>query len=137
MAGNKNSGRKEFAPTDDEREKVRVLKAGGMSNEAIAEAIGISEPTLRKHFPSELDRGTAKVRADLLMARYRSAMGGNVSAQTKMLELVGASVAGGKIKDREKAAPRVGKKEAQQQAAENVDGKFAPPAGPKLVVSNA
>lgn len=137
MAGNKNSGRKEFAPTDDEREKVRVLKAGGMSNEAIAEAIGVSEPTLRKHFPSELDRGTAKVRADLLMARYRSAMGGNVSAQTKMLELVGASAAGAKIKEREKVAPKVGKKEAQQQAAENVDGKFAPPAGPKLVVSNA
>src|SRR5690349_11492477 len=137
MAGNKNSGRKEFAPTDDGREKVRVLKAGGMSNEAIAEAIGISEPTLRKHFPSELDRGTAKVRADLLMARYRSAMGGNVSAQTKMLELVGASAAGAKLKEREKAPPKVGKKEQQQAAAESVEGKFAPPAGPKLVVSNA
>ena len=39
MAGNKNSGRPEYVPTDDEREKVRVLKAGGMSNEAIAEAV--------------------------------------------------------------------------------------------------
>lgn len=137
MAGNKNSGRPEFAPTDDDREKVRVLKAGGMSNEAIAEAIGISEPTLRKHFPSELDRGGAKVTADLLMARYRSAMGGNVSAQTKMLELVDASSPGAKVKAREVAAVKLGKKEVQQQAAENVAGKFAPPSGPKLVVSNA
>lgn len=138
MAGNKNSGRPEYRPTDDEREKARVLKAGGMTNEAIAEAIGISEPTLRKHFSSELDRGTAKVRADLLMARYRSAMGGNVSAQTKMLELVGASAAEGRMKDRERAAPKPGKKEVQRQAAESVAGagKFAPPTGPKLVVSN-
>ena len=55
MAGNKNSGRPEFAPTDEDREKVRVLKAGGMTNEAIAEVIGVSEPTLRKHFSYELD----------------------------------------------------------------------------------
>lgn len=144
MAGNKNSGRRKYAPTDDEREKVRVLKAGGMTNEAIAEAIGISEPTLRLHFPSELDRGAAKVRADVLMARYRSAMGGNVSAQTKMLDLVAAVAAGEKLKGRE--APegaqtparrvRLGKKAEQQQAAESVEGKFAPPAGPKLVVNN-
>lgn len=93
MAGNKNWGRPEYAPTDDEREKVRVLKASGMSQEAIAEAIGISVPTLAKHFTSELDRGTAKVRADLLMARYRSAMGGNVAAQNKMIEQVGAAAA--------------------------------------------
>lgn len=134
MAGNKNSGRHEYAPTDDEREKVRVLKAGGMSSEGIAEAIGISEPTLRKHFSSELDRATAKVRADLLMARYRSAMGGNVAAQNKMIEQVGAAQA------QEKRAPvktpKLGKKEEQKIAAKAVGGKFAPPSPPKLVVDN-
>lgn len=147
MAGNQNSGRRAYKPSDEEREKVRVLKAGGMTNEAIATAIGLTIPTLTKHFSVELDCGTAKVRADLLMARYRSAMGGNVSAQTKMLELVGASAAGDKLKEREGAsvasaasqarAPKLGKKEVQQQAAENVEGKFAPPSGPKLVVSNS
>jgi predicted transcriptional regulator len=134
MAGNKNSGRHEYAPTDEEREKVRVLKAGGMSNEGIAEAIGFSEPTLRKHFSSELDRATAKVRADLLMARYRSAMGGNVAAQNKMIEQVGAAQA------QEKRAPaklqKLGKKEEQKIAAKAVGGKFAPPSPPKLVVDN-
>lgn len=133
MAGNKNSGRPEYAATVEEREKVRVLKAGGMSNEAIAEAIGISEPTLRKHFLSELDRGSAKVRADLLMARYRSAMGGNVAAQNKMIEQVAASQA------QEKRSPKpekMGKKQEQKVAAQNVGGRFAPPTAPKLVVSN-
>lgn len=136
MAGNKNSGRPEFAPTDEDREKVRVLKAGGMSNEAIAEVIGISEPTLRKHFSSELDRATAKVRAELLMARYRSAMGGNVSAQNKMIEQVSANAAQEKRAPKEAKPPKLGKKEEQKIAAQNIGGKFAPPSPPKLVVDN-
>lgn len=137
MAGNKNSGRPEFAPTDEDREKVRVLKAGGMSNEAIAEVIGISEPTLRKHFSSELDRATAKVRAELLMARYRSAMGGNVSAQNKMIEQVSATAAQRKVSpEKEDRKPKLGKKEEQKIAAQNIGGKFAPPSPPKLVVDN-
>lgn len=137
MAGNKNSGRSEFAPTDEDREKVRVLKAGGMSNVGIADVIGISEPTLRKHFSSELDRATAKVRAELLMARYRSAMGGNVSAQNKMIEQVSAIDAQNKrAPETPEKKPKLGKKEELRQAAENIDGKFAPPVGPKLVVNN-
>jgi predicted ArsR family transcriptional regulator len=136
MAGNKNSGRLEFKPTDDQRTTVRVLKAGGMTNEAVAEVIGISEPTLRKHFASEIDLATAKVRAEMLMARYNAAKGGNVQAQNKMLELVGAASADAKIKDRERRTPALGKKEQQQAAAENVGGKFAPPAGPRLAVNN-
>ena len=137
MAGNKNSGRSEFAPTDEDREKVRVLKAGGMSNVGIADVIGISEPTLRKHFSLELDRATAKVRAELLMARYRSAMGGNVSAQNKMIEQVAAIDAQNKrAPEKTEKKPKLGKKEELRQAAENIDGKFAPPVGPKLVVNN-
>ena len=137
MASRKAPGRPEYEPTVEEREKVRVLKAGGMSNVAICEAMGLNDRTLTKHFNTELERGTAKVKADLLMARYRSAMGGNVSAQTKMLDLVGASAAGAKVKEREARLPKLGKKEQQQAAAENVGGRFAPPPGPKLVVSNA
>lgn len=136
MAGNKNSGRPPYEPTDEDREKVRVLKAGGMSNEAIAEVVGISEPTLRKHFSSDLEIGGAKVAAEVLMARYRSALGGNVSAQNKMLEQIGAATAAGKVKQREAKAPKLGKKQEQQQAAEKVGGKFSVPLPPKLVVDN-
>nr|WP_312970726.1 hypothetical protein [Brucella intermedia] len=108
-----------------------------MTNEAIAEVIGVSEPTLRKHFSYELDIATAKVRADLLMARYRAAMGGNVQAQNKMIEQVSANAAQRKIAaEKEEKKPKLGKKEEQKLAAENVEGAFAPPAGPKLVVNN-
>lgn len=134
MAGNENSGRPPYAPSDEEREKVRVLKAGGMSNEAIAECIGISEPTLRKHFHSELDRGGARVKADVLMARYRSAMGGNVQAQNKLIEQFAAVDAQDR---RSPKQPRLGKKEMQKAAAEAVAaGRYAPPTAPKLVVNN-
>lgn len=114
MAEKKARGRPEFVVTDEDREKVRVLKAGGMSNEAIAEAIGISEPTLRKHFSLDLEVGAAKVTADVLMARYRSAMGGNVSAQNKWLEAAGAIPP----KPRKVKEKPVGKKEAAQAEAE-------------------
>ena len=146
MAGNKNSGRRPYAPTEEDREKVRVLKAGGMSDDAVATALGISAPTLRKHFSYELDVGTAKTRAELLLALHRSAMGGNVAAQKKALELVTAAAAGDAIRGRETPSatssggsrmPKLGKKEEQQQAAENVEGKFAPPSGPRLAVNNS
>ena len=134
MAGNKNSGRPPYQPTDEEREKVRVLKAGGMSNEAIAAALGISEPTLTKYFSSDIEVGAAKVTAEIMMARYNSAKAGNVAAQNKVLELAGAVRAQEK---RAPAEPKPGKKEERQAAAERVKGKFAPPEPPKLVVNNA
>ncbi len=146
MAGNKNSGRRPFQPSEEDREKVRVLKAGGMTNDAVATAIGISVPTLTKHFAHELDVGTAKTRAELLLALHRSAMGGNVAAQKKALELVTAAAASDALKDREQpsAGPaeapvaKKGKKELQQEAAETVagSGRFAPPSGPRLAVNN-
>lgn len=140
MAGNKNSGRPEFVPTDDQRETVRVLKAGGMSQEAIAEVVGVSVPTLTKHFSSELDRATAKVRADVLMARYRSAMGGNVSAQNRMLDLVGAVDANEQVRSRRQGAEKavkLGKKEqAKVDAGKAATGRLAVRQPPRLVADN-
>lgn len=115
MAEKKGRGRPEFVVTDDDREKARVLKAGGMSNEAIAEAIGISEPTLRKYFSLDLEIGAAKVTADVLMARYKAAVGGNVSAQNKWLDAVGALPA---KRTKAKGEPKPGKKEIAQAEAE-------------------
>jgi DNA-binding CsgD family transcriptional regulator len=132
MAGNKNSGRRSYVPTDEEREKVRVLKAGAMSNEAIAVAIGISEPTLSKHFSSDLEIGAAKVTAEILIARYNSAKAGNVAAQNKLLELAGAVRAQDK---RTRAPKKMGKKEEQQMAAEKATARFAVREPPKLVHS--
>lgn len=46
-----------YKPTDADRNTVRIMAAAGVSQEDIATCIGtkgISEPTLRKHFPREL-----------------------------------------------------------------------------------
>jgi hypothetical protein len=115
MTVKKGRGRPSFVATDEDREKVRVLKAGGMSIAAIAEAVGISEPTLRKCFFSDLEIGAAKVTADVLMARYRAAIGGNVSAQNKLLDQLGAVPPKAR---REPSAPKLGKKEMLQAEAE-------------------
>ena len=114
MTEQKVRGRPEHEPQDSDRLKVRVLKAGGMSNEAIAEAIGISEPTLRKHYFLDIEVGAARVTAEIMMARYRAAMGGNVTAQNKLLEVIGT------VPSRRGRAPRepaLGKKEQAQADA--------------------
>lgn len=137
MAGNENSGRKEFEPTDEQREMVMVLRASGVSVLPIADAIGISEPTLRKHFALELERATIDIKAKVLMARFHAAMKGNVNAQNRMLETVSAHDANRKLNpEKEAKAPKLGKKEQQLLDAQNVAPKFAPPSAPKLVVNN-
>ena len=126
-------GRPLYVASNEDREKVRVLKASGMTNDAIAEAVGISIPTLTKHFAVDLDCGTAKVRAEVLMARWNAAKGGNVSAQNRMLDDLKARQV---HEERAKVPPKLGKKEQQQIAAQQAGARFAPPAPPKLVVSN-
>ena len=114
-AEKKTRGRPEFVVTDEDRQKVRVLKAGGMSNEALAEAMNISEPTLRKYFSLDLEVGAAKVTAEMLMARYKAGIGCNVTAQNKWLDATGA------IPPKPRQAvkpPKLGKKEIATAEAE-------------------
>jgi predicted ArsR family transcriptional regulator len=111
-------GRPEFVPTDDDRERVQVLKAQGMSNEAIAAALDIHQQTLVKHFSIELECAVAKKTADVMMARYRSAMGGSVPAQNKFLELAGA-MPPSKLKPKAPRAPKLGKKEVAIEEAQH------------------
>jgi len=116
MADRKRRGRPEYAPTDEDREKVQVLRAQGMSQEAIAAALDIHHETLRKHFSVELEVAVAKKTADVMMARYRSAMGGSVPAQNKFLEMAGAVP---QPPRKSAKPPKVGKKEAAQAEAES------------------
>lgn len=111
-------GRPPYEPTTEEREKVRVLKAGGMRDAAIAVAIGISVPTLTKYYSLELEEGGAKVQADVLMARYRAAMGGNVTAQNKLIEQIGLTPPRPVGRPRSDKAEPIGKKQAADDAAQ-------------------
>jgi len=114
MTAKKGRGRPEYVPTDEDREKVQVLRAQGMAKEAIAAAIGIHHETLTKHFSVDLEIAVAKKTADMMMARYRSGMGGNVSAQNKFLELAGALPP---KSTRPPKTPTRGKKEVQAEEA--------------------
>ena len=111
-------GRPEFVPRLDDHEKVQVLRAQGMSLNAIATAIDIHPETLRKHFAGDLEVAVAKRTAAVLMARYRAATGGNVAAQNKFLELAGAVPP--KLKRKAKPA-RLGKKEQAALDARTAD----------------
>ena len=82
-----------------------------MSLASIAVAIDIHPQTLRRHFSEDLEVAVAKRTAAVMVARYRAAIGGNVAAQTKFLELAGAVPP----KPKRKAKPaKLGKKEQAQ-----------------------
>lgn len=75
------------------REKVAIAVGGGMRHEEIAEALGISAPTLRKHFDAELSRVAHTKRLEALVALQKSAKKGNVSAIRAYLNLVPTTTA--------------------------------------------
>lgn len=122
MTAGKKRGRPEFVPTDEQRERVQILRAQGMSQEAIAASLDIHKETLVRHFSVDLDVAVAKKTAEVMMARFRSAIGGSVPAQNKFLELAGAMPVKPK---RAPAQPKPGKKEQADAEA------TAPPADPE------
>ena len=113
------SGRPPHIPTDDTRDEVAILLAGGMPPWQVAQAIGIAESTLRDHYAEQLDRGRARKRADMIVALHRTGIAGNVSAQKAYLamdaELDDPPPAGAKP-----VAP-IGKKAAAFAAAETAE----------------
>ena len=54
--------RKVFLATDEIRERVQSLAGRGVRQEDIAKIIECDAKTLRKHFRSDLDRGTAEAK---------------------------------------------------------------------------
>jgi hypothetical protein len=100
-------GRPPYEPSQETREKVEILIAGGESEEDIARVVGLSRTTLRQHFAEELATGRAKRRADVLIAQYRTAVAGNASAQDKFLKKSDLPV----FQPQAPKEPKLGKKE--------------------------
>lgn len=68
-------------PTDEQRKRVKMLAAVGVSHEDIARQIGIRSPkTLREHYREELDRGVVEANATVAGVLYNKAVGGDVGA---------------------------------------------------------
>ncbi|MBT9495362.1 MAG: hypothetical protein IV107_24075 [Paucibacter sp.] len=98
-----------------------------MSEDAIALALGITRPTLAKHFMVELTAGAAVKKMEALDALFAQVKKGNVTA-IKAVLLLGDAIdprpkagagagAGEQAASVPASAGRLGKKEAQQVAA--------------------
>lgn len=127
-------GRPEHVPTQQNRNRVSLLVALGWSNSRIADALFVTQPTLRKHYFSELkyrdvarDRLVAQVGVKLL----DGVNAGNVSAirefqkylERNDLMLYGQTRQPPKSPQPEKASKpeKVGKKAAELAAAHQPD----------------
>jgi len=84
-------GRPPFIWTLENSNTIKVLLALGWTNERIANAIGCSQPTLRKVFYRELrlrDRARDALRARMVTRTIDLAMSGNVGAMKLARDMV-------------------------------------------------
>jgi transcriptional regulator with XRE-family HTH domain len=132
-------GRPSHKPTHYQRERVMRLRADGWSLERIARVIGLDVQTLAKHYGDELEHG-ADIKTDALLEwAERGAKKGNAANIKWLSERYQAARADEQLRGRasgppaeEPKAPKLGKKEQQQEAANAVKGKYATPPAPKL-----
>jgi hypothetical protein len=133
-ANHGGKGRPPHIPTTENRNRVNMLLACGWSNERIAGALRVTEPTLRKHYFSELKhRAVARDRlnAALLMKGYEGVQGGSATAIRLFMQLVerndlmqyGQTLQPRRTEKLEKPAKaeKVGKKAAAIAAAQQPD----------------
>jgi transcriptional regulator with XRE-family HTH domain len=116
-------GRKKMRINKELRDRVAMLRASGMTQEQIADAIGCSVPTLAQYFSLELNEGKAAKRAEMIETLWNAGIAGNVTAMKAWLALNDRDTSPKAI-TRPRAEPKLGKKE---QAL--VDAKAAPHSG--------
>lgn len=137
------AGRPPHERTRETSNRVLLLFARGASPKEAATALGITVPTLRKHYFSEVERREA---AGLMMegtqlARLNAAAeAGNVAAEKELLKALErgrvrslSDSLASRAEPKAPRAPKLGKKEERKLAAEQVAGKFAPPPAPTLL----
>jgi hypothetical protein len=68
-------GRKQFQPTDAQREIVMLAAGVGIPHDRIARSIGCGERTIEKHFVDELKRGSAQANLKVGGSLFKMATG--------------------------------------------------------------
>lgn len=137
-----DAGRPSHEPTDEIRNKIMLLFALGWIKETVAEAIGLSMPTFRKYYFSEIklqDIALLRVKGRHVERLWSKAETGDVGAMKeigKMLDRIeltdlAEQVRASGFDDRPKHA-KLGKKEQQRVAASEVKGLYAPRSGPRV-----
>ncbi len=79
-------GPPEHKPTKESRNKIMLLIAIGRKPNEMAAALNITEPTLRKHYFSELkhrDEGRFRLEGQMLLRLLRTGRGGETSAPSR------------------------------------------------------
>jgi hypothetical protein len=147
VAREEGRGRPEHQWTRENSNKVLIAFAMRRSVKEAATAIGVSVPTLRKHYFSEVaKRDAAELRMEMTqLARLNtSAEGGNVAAEKELLKrlekarlrALSQSVASQEPAPQRSQPPvRKGKKEQAIEAAAQIEGIFAPPAPPSRLMN--
>jgi len=122
------AGRPEHEATAENRNKVMMMLAFKMTNAEIGKALGVSQPTLRKHYLQELGQRRAallQLKATRWSVLYQKAIVEQDTSAIKELgreidkhDLVELSAAFGRAKPEKKQ--RLGKKEQAQVDAQAV-----------------
>lgn len=119
-------GRPPHTPDDRKRIKVRLMMAVGRKDEEIAQALGITMPTLRKHYRQELKEREAsrfRVEGTQLLKLYEGVEEGNVAANRELSRKLERAVLADQDAARRHAAtlrqPKLGKKEQALADARN------------------
>lgn len=68
-------GRPAFTPSTEQRKEVELMGRYGIPHEDIAVAVGLSLPTLYKHFRLELDVALVKANAKVAESIFMQAVG--------------------------------------------------------------
>lgn len=83
----RDAGRPEHVATEENRNKIMMLLVFGRTNAEIAKAIGVSQPTLRKHYLQQLQqRKVARLQLDAtrFAAIYGKVLAGDVGASKEL-----------------------------------------------------
>lgn len=138
-------GRPEHKWTRANSNKVLLAFARGLDVKGAATAIGVSVPTLRKHYFAEVaKRDVAKLRMEMTqLARLNSAAeAGNVAAEKelgKRLEKATQADTAERVANRGRngapAPKKLGKKEEATAAAHGLGGKYAPRPAPARLIN--
>lgn len=120
-------GRPKHVPSSENRNRVNMLLALGWSNERISGALGITPPTLRRYYFSELKyREVARDRLDMRRAEllWKQVEQGNVGAMREFSRFVDKNdmmKAESDMGAPDAPAEKVGKKAIDRQRAMDAD----------------
>ncbi|WP_245594953.1 hypothetical protein [Gemmobacter nectariphilus] len=128
-AGKGKRGRPAFEVTERNRNKVKLLLAQGKSNQIIADAIGCSLATLKRHFRAvleEREKARAQMDAEQMMMVWEQAAKGNVGAMRLFVQLMDRSdrMEVERQLAQQVRGEKVGKKEERALAAKDAEAEL-------------